>query len=69
MTTYHVLTPAYGAVYTTKRQVVDAWVGNKDFQVAITGQYLTREEAAHYLPGDFFQIRYGARLEKVVILD
>ena len=69
MTTYHVLTPAYGAVYTTKRQVVDAWVGNKDFQVAITGQYLTREEAAHYLPGDFFQIRYGKNLEKVVILD
>ena len=69
MTTYHVLTPAYGAVYTTKRQVVDAWVGNKDFRVATTGQCLNRTDAAHYLPGDFFQIRYGKNLEKVVILD
>ena len=69
MTTYHVLTPAYGAIYTTKRQVVDAWVGNKDFRIATTGQYLNRTDAANHLPGDFFQIRYGKNLEKVVILD
>ena len=69
MTTYHVLTPAYGAVYTTKRQVVDAWAGNKDFQDAKTGRYLNRTDATHYLPGDFFQIRYGKNQEKVVILD
>ena len=66
---YHTLTPAYGKVYTTKREVVDAWVGNTDFRLATTGQYLTRSEAKKYLPGDSFEIRYGKNLEKVVILD
>lgn len=66
---YHTLTPAYGAIYTTKREVVKAWVRNKDFRLATTGQYLNRSEANHYLPGDSFEIRYGLRLEKVVILD
>ena len=63
---YHTLTPAYGKVYTTKREVVDAWVGNTDFRLATTGQYLTRSEAKKYLPGDSFEIRYGKNLEKVV---
>ena len=66
---YHTLTPAYGAVYTTKREVVDAWVGNKDFRLTATGQYLNRSGAQKYLPGDSFEIRYGKSLEKVVILD
>lgn len=66
---YHTLTPAYGAVYTTKREVVDAWVGNKDFRLVTTGQYLTKTEANKHLPGDSFEIRYGRRLEKVVILN
>ena len=66
---YHTLTPAYGKVYTTKREVVDAWVGNKDFRHVVTGQYLNRSGANHYLPGDSFEIRYGKNLEKVVILN
>lgn len=66
---YHTLTPAYGAIYTTKREVVDAWVGNKDFRLATTGQYLNRTDANKHLPGDSFEIRYGKNLEKVVILD
>ena len=69
MTTYHVLTPAYGAIYTTKAQVTQAWIGNKDFRLATTGQYLNRTDAGKYLPGDKFQIRYGKNLEKVIILD
>lgn len=69
MKTYHVLTPAYGVIYTTKREVVDAWVGNKDFRDAETRRYLNRADANKYLPGDSFEIRYGKHQEKVVILD
>lgn len=66
---YTTLTPAYGKVFTTKREVVDAWVGNMDFRLATTGQYLNRTEAHKYLPGDLFEIRYGKNLECVVILN
>ena len=66
---YHTLTPAYGKVYTSKAAVIADWNSNKDFRLATTGQYLNRSGANHYLPGDSFEIRYGRRLEKVVILD
>ena len=66
---YHILIPAYGRVYTTKREVVDAWVGNSDFRLETTGQYLNRSGANQYLPGDSFEIRYGKSLQKVVIVN
>ena len=66
---YHTLTPAYGRVYTSKAAVIADWKGNKDFRHEITGQYLNCSDAAYYLPGDSFEIRYGKNLEKVVILD
>ena len=66
---YHTLTPAYGKVYTTKAAVTQAWNSNKDFRHAVTGQYLNRSGANHYLPGGSFEIRYGKNLEKAVILN
>ena len=66
---YHTLTPAYGAVYTTKREVIQAWNENLDFRLTTTGQYLNLADANKYLPGDSFEIRYGKNLEKAVILN
>lgn len=65
---YHLLLPAYGAVYTTKREVIAAWKENKDFRNFETGRYMNRTDALKYLPGDSFQIRYGKNDEKVIIL-
>lgn len=65
---YHVVTPAYGAVYTTQAQVKAAWNNNQDFRMATTGQYMNKQDANKYLPGDKFQIRYGKNLEKVMVI-
>ena len=66
---YHTLTPAYGRVYTSKAAVIADWKANKDFRHVVTGEYLNCSGAAYHLPGDSFEIQYGRKLEKVVILD
>ena len=61
------LTPAYGRVYTSKKQVLADYNANKDFIGQPDGRYFNRQDAIDCL-ATFIKVRYGKRLEKVMVI-
>lgn len=61
------LTPAYGRVYTSKKQVLADYNANKDFISQPDGRYFNRQDAINCL-ATFIKVRYGKRLEKVMVI-
>jgi len=61
------LTPAYGRVYTTKRQVLADYNAGKDFISQPDGRYINIEDIIRNL-ATHVKIRYGKRLEKVMVV-
>jgi len=64
------LTPAYGRDYKTKKEVLEAWNTDKDFQVADlfsgrSGSYTNRADLVGMNHKGFITIRYS-RLTKVL---
>lgn len=63
MRTYLTVTPAYGRDYKSKAAVLADWKAGKDFQCAMSGQYLSNTTP---LPtGTVVMIRYS-RFTKIV---
>ena len=61
------LTPAYGRVYTNKPGVLRDYDAGKDFISQPDGRYFNRRDAIDCL-ATHIKIRYGKRLEKVVVV-
>lgn len=61
------LTPAYGRVYTTKREVLADYKADKDFISQPDGRYINRADIANAL-ALHVKVRYGKRLEKVMVI-
>ena len=61
------LTPAYGRVYTNKKAVLRDYDDFKDFVSQPDGRYFNRQNAMDCL-ATFIKIRYGKRLEKVLVV-
>jgi hypothetical protein len=61
------LTPAYGRVYTSKAAVLKDYNAGKDFISQPDGRYFNRQSAIDCL-ATFIKIRYGKRLEKVMVV-
>lgn len=61
------LTPAYGRVYTRKADVLRDYNAGKDFISQPSGKYFNRQTAIDCL-ATFIKIRYGKRLEKVMVV-
>ena len=67
---WHELTPAYDHVYTTQKQVHDAWhVHGHDFLLHQGGRstYINKQDADR-AGGMQFTVRYGKQHEKVMAL-
>lgn len=62
-----VLTPAYGRVYNSKRSVLADYNAGKDFLCQPEGRYANINDIAAAL-ATHVQIRYGKRLEKVMVV-
>lgn len=62
-----VLTPAYGRVYTSKRAVLADYNAGKDFISQPDGRYANIDTMIQQLATSI-QIRYGKRLEKVMVV-
>jgi hypothetical protein len=62
-----VFVPAYGRVYETKDEVLQAFHGNKDFRCIYNGYeaYSTKREMLELSDCRSFELRYGSRHEKV----
>lgn len=61
------VTPAYGRDYKSKKEVLEAWNANKDFQIADMfhgGTYVNKQDVK---PGETISFRYS-RLTKQFIL-
>ena len=61
------LTPAYGRVYNSKREVLADYNAGKDFISQPDGRYANIDTAIRML-ATHIQIRYGKRLEKVMVV-
>ena len=61
------LTPAYGRVYTSKRQVLADYDAGKDFISQPDGRYCNIEEVKRAL-ATHVKIRYGKGLTKVMVV-
>jgi len=61
------LTPAYGRVYTTKRDVLRDYNGFRDFVSQPDGRFFNRQDAIDCM-ATFIKVRYGKRLEKVMVI-
>ena len=63
--------PAFGRVYTSKKQVLTDYNAGKDFVIQNVGpdcgRYANIEDMARAL-ATHIQIRYGKRLEKVMVV-
>ena len=63
----YTLTPAYGRVYTSKKAVLADYNAYKDFISQPEGVYFNRQSAIDCL-ALHIKIRYGKRLEKVMVV-
>lgn len=61
------LTPAYGRVYTSKKQVLADYDAGKDFISQPHGHYFNKQDAIDCM-ATFIKVRYGKRLEKVMVI-
>lgn len=61
------LTPAYGRIYTNKREVLRDYDSGKDFISQPEGSYINRADIAQAL-ALHVKIRYGKHLEKVLVV-
>jgi len=63
--------PAYGRDYKSKKAVMEAWNGNKDFIILTVfspdrGRYINKQDADDAIPS--IEVRYS-KLTRYVILD
>ena len=61
------LTPAYGRVYNSKREVLKDYNADKDFIDQPSGKYINKADLTKEL-ATFIKVRYGKRLEKVMVI-
>lgn len=71
MTDWLEVTPAYGRVLTTQKDVRESWDKNQDFRNTATGSYLNRTDIIRARDAGrqvSITVRYGKNQEKVMSL-
>jgi hypothetical protein len=60
--------PAYGAIYNSKQEVVEAWSKDADFRIH-KGPYISKRDHTNYCPTETVVCLYGVKRDKEVVLE